>query len=32
MDYYSAIKNCSWNYEITPLVAITVDLGGPYTK
>ena len=32
MDYYSAIKNCYRNYDIVPLVAITVDLGGSYTK
>ena len=32
MDYYPAIKNCYRNYDVVPLVAITVDLGGSYTK
>ena len=25
MDYYSAMKNCHWNYETVPLVAMGMD-------
>ena len=25
MDYYSALKNCHWNYETMPLVATEMD-------
>ena len=32
MEYYSAMKNGHWNYEIIPVIITRLDLGGIWSR